>query len=98
MHSTTGQISLVSLFKQDNPFAQLVAGADLAMGRLLNGTGHHSRLGLLVHSVFNVGFAAALVYQSLDAALLDGILIAIEGVSGKSHDSAGFRYIVQLFG
>jgi hypothetical protein len=56
----------------------------LTKGRLFDGIGHHGSLGLLIHSIFGVGFAAVLVNKGFDSALFNGILIAVEGVTGKS--------------
>jgi hypothetical protein len=49
--------------------AQLVAGVSLPIGRLFNGIGYYRCLGLLIDSVFLVGFTSAFVYKGLDAAL-----------------------------
>jgi hypothetical protein len=39
-------------------------------------------LGLFVNSVFKVGFTTAPVYQNLDTAMLDGVLVTVKGVTG----------------
>jgi hypothetical protein len=66
------------------------------MGGLVNCIGHYGGLGLPVGSVFKAGFTKSLVYQSLDAAVLDSILLVVTGVSGKSHDPAGSGHLAQF--
>jgi hypothetical protein len=53
------------------------------VGRLLNGIGHHGCLCLFIYSVFNIGSAAALIDEGIDPTIFNGVLIAVEGVTGR---------------
>ena len=54
--------------------------------------------GRLVYSVFDVGLSAIGIDQSFDATSLDGRLIAVEHIGGKSHHLAGLGHVAELSG
>ena len=67
------------------------------MSRLFNGIGHYSSLCIFVHAVLDIGFTASLI-NDIDAAVFDSVLVALEGVTGKPHDPAGFGNVAKLLG
>jgi hypothetical protein len=83
---------------QEVPFAQLVAHPHLAQGRLLQGQSHDRFLDLRRGPIPQVRLPAGLLEQRLDAALLNRLLVAIEGVAREAHDLAGLRHVAELLG
>jgi hypothetical protein len=73
---------------KDALLAQFVARPGLAMCREIDSMLYCSFFRQLIDAVPGVGLAPVLVQQCLDAAFIEGLFVAIEGVSGKSHDLA----------
>ena len=51
------------------------------MGRLLDGISYHCGFGLLIDSVFLVGFATVLDHKGVVTALLNGFALAVKGIA-----------------
>jgi len=66
---------------KNTALSKLVTGPSLPMGRLLDGISYHCGFGLLIDSVFLVGFATVLDHKGVVTALLNGFALAVKGIA-----------------
>jgi hypothetical protein len=60
------------------------------MWRLFNGLSHHNGLGIIINSVFLIGFTSILIEQGIHATCFVGGVVAVKGVTGKAYYLTGF--------
>ena len=68
----------------------------MPQSRIIGGKGDDCRFGRFIHPVLEIRFLAVLVDEGVYAPFLYGILIAVEGISGCTHNLAGAGNIPQF--
>ncbi len=79
-------------------FAQLVGGSCLPIGRELKSGLDNSFLDDGINPVGRVWPATRLLQKRFNTAVIDSVLLAIEGIPGIAHHLTGFRDIAKFFG